>query len=965
MPLGNIRHTVSTPTARIWNGPPVPTDLPKLSELMNDEHLKQSSMQNTNIIICNDSSLKVAEQTTQKKKRKLNQNRKNNTINKDIMKLVTPLPSTIKIATTTMQRESDDSKRNGADHHHHHDQNQNLEKQMQWKADYASSRKTQDRITAASKFRKGDSTLDRAERILTVFLNTPPIRCNEANVVHTLTLTAKILSRESYPPSASSRRNTNDNRENVRKLLHQTLDILHDLVKQGGLTTRQLANAAWAIAKHYSMDPLVVPPKSSPLAEDHPTFIHEETSMLVLSEVWDLDQVTTDEDETKLQEYERQKRVLETMDEIAERLITVMKTTITEVDVDDTATSRRTEMSPPKSSELSMVSWAYATLNPRMTPAGWELPPRSGKVSKTPPRRGTTAKTTITTNNKTFRHNNVVSFEKWDDFALLQEQNKHNGDDDDSQRTTTVPSGSTTITDKLFDTIASTILKFDIDREEEGSGGVRMLEGCLWRELSNIAWSYAHRGQCKSSISLRLMQELAEEACQRLKNFDSTSSIGNDNTDLQKFLPRDVSVIAWALGSLQCDNYRLSDALVTFVDTITTTLIPNNSDHFNDEIVNPSRPLQNWQSADLVQLSVALAHGRIDMPELLIPIYDEVLHSMEAELLCETKSAMMEDGKEFKSWELAALLWVQASLYLTEGSGRVFEEFSEVVPSLLLLRIESGSGGDSRKHRNWTKTEQLMNSFERIGLGAQEQANIAWSLAVLDNYKSPETIQLLQNIFTVSSTSSARGNRIGLEHAHQLWQSVCILEDDCPEALGNVARTTTFYSFLRDSWFREKSRPKMSSARHKNISKTLDLMGVLHYNEHDEDIDVAIVLKLDSEWTHTADNGYGTEIKRKVAVEFDGPTHFTRPRTPIRVGQKPLPPRALGHTVLKYKILKRQGWAVVRVPYYEFDKIPFWASMERQRYLQRKLKTHANIRFSRIDVSEYKAQVANRQSRFD
>ena len=85
--------------------------------------------------------------------------------------------------------------------------------------------------------------------------------------------------------------------------------------------------------------------------------------------------------------------------------------------------------------------------------------------------------------------------------------------------------------------------------------------------------------------------------------------------------------------------------------------------------------------------------------------------------------------------------------------------------------------------------------------------------------------------------------------------------------MGNVARTTAFYSFVRDSWFREKSRPKLSSKRHKNISKTLDLMGVLHYNEYDEDIDVAIVLKLDSEWNRPADKGYGTEIKRKVAVE--------------------------------------------------------------------------------------------------
>jgi len=285
--------------------------------------------------------------------------------------------------------------------------------------------------------------------------------------------------------------------------------------------------------------------------------------------------------------------------------------------------------------------------------------------------------------------------------------------------------------DKLFDTIASTLLKFDSYTEEDGSAGVRMLEGCLWRELSNIAWSYAHRGQ-KSSISLKLMQELPEEASQRLNNLglsSSSSSYGNDNDDSQKFLPRDVSEIAWALGSPQCDNYRLSNALVTFIDTITTTLIPNNSDHLHDGTEHASRSLQNWQSADLVQLSVALAQGRIDRPDLLIPIYDEVLHSMEAELLGETTAPIMmeDDEKTFKSWELAALLWVQASLYLTEGSGRVFEEFSEVVPSLLLLRIE---GGDSRMRRNGTNTKQLMNSFEKIGLGAQEQANIAWSLTI-------------------------------------------------------------------------------------------------------------------------------------------------------------------------------------------------------------------------------------------
>ena len=44
-------------------------------------------------------------------------------------------------------------------------------------------------------------------------------------------------------------------------------------------------------------------------------------------------------------------------------------------------------------------------------------------------------------------------------------------------------------------------------------------------------------------------------------------------------------------------------------------------------------------------------------------------------------------------------------------------------------------------------------------------------------------------------------------------------------------------------------------------------------------------------------------------------------------GVKITTPRVLGHTVLKYRLLKKKGWTVVRIPYYEFDKIPFWASM--------------------------------------
>ena len=211
--------------------------------------------------------------------------------------------------------------------------------------------------------------------------------------------------------------------------------------------------------------------------------------------------------------------------------------------------------------------------------------------------------------------------------------------------------------------------------------------------------------------------------------------------------------------------------------------------------------------------------------------------------------------------------------------------------------------------------------MEDIGIGPQEQANLAWSSTDLEKYHSREATHLLKGIFQEASASSEKRHIIQLEHPHQLWQVLFILEQDCPLAVEKVPRW--FRDYLQEKWSAEKARRKKSSARHRSLSDTLTLMNVAQLNEHDEDIGVAIVLKDEASWTHQMrrgdSNGY------KVAVEFDGPNHFTRDT--VNPNGEKLTLRALGHTVLKYRLLKREGWTVVRVPYNEFDKIPFWASM--------------------------------------
>lgn len=473
------------------------------------------------------------------------------------------------------------------------------------------------------------------------------------------------------------------------------------------------------------------------------------------------------------------------------------------------------------------------------------------------------------------------------------------------------------ITDRLFDAAAIAFCQGEGAAVKVSEKDNTLLKNCTWNELSNIAWSFATRGAYVSKESEAVMTFIAKEATRRIR---LTQSDGNSNK--REILPRDCVQVAWALGMMDSDNVSVGDALVYLVDAI--------NDYWIIGSDCPTRPLKEWKCADLVQMATALAHGRLDNQSVLSAIYTEALRRL--------------DGRNGLSIsETSILLWSQARMYLTKKFGDEFEEFPGAASRALLQRMEASSAT----------------------MPPQEQANLAWSLTVLEQYDN-DVISLLQKIF--NAASACEDGMIQLEHAHQLWQSYFLLSTDCPRAVKFVPEEFTKY--LEHKWNLEKSRRKNSSKRHKDISKTLELMRVAHRNEYDEDVDVAIVLEEDSSWTHTAQSDFDIKNGRKVAVEFDGPHHFTvmastgEQISSLERGLK-INPRVLGHTVLKYRLLKKKGWTVVRIPYYEFDKIPHFASMERQRYLQRALKTHRSLQFSGVDVSEYKAMPSTRTSRFD
>ena len=147
----------------------------------------------------------------------------------------------------------------------------------------------------------------------------------------------------------------------------------------------------------------------------------------------------------------------------------------------------------------------------------------------------------------------------------------------------------------------------------------------------------------------------------------------------------------------------------------------------------------------------------------------------------------------------------------------------------------------------------------------------------------------------------------------------------------DAATTDALRRAARAAWTR---RPSAPSSRHEAVSKVLRGMKAQHgvvATAHDEHggLAVDVLVRLPD--------------GRAVAVEVDGPSHFCADD----------PKRPLGHTRLKRRLLEHAGLEAVSVPYYEWDRIPHWSSMERERYLQRKLGITTRLVYDGGDSSSF------------
>ncbi|KAJ6289604.1 hypothetical protein OIU78_025517 [Salix suchowensis] len=268
----------------------------------------------------------------------------------------------------------------------------------------------------------------------------------------------------------------------------------------------------------------------------------------------------------------------------------------------------------------------------------------------------------------------------------------------------------------------------------------------------------------------------------------------------------------------------------------------------------------------------------------------------------------------FQEQELAQVLWAFASLYepadsLLEALDTVFKDAKQFECSLKTKTSyfdEESSNEDRGDLDAEGPLRSPVLSFNRDQLG-----NIAWSYAVLgqlDRIFFSNVWRTLSHFEEQRLSEQYREDIMFASQAHLVNQCLKLeyphlrlsLGDNLEEKIARAGKTKRF-------------NQKTTSSFQKEVARLLISTGLDWVREYVVD-------------GYTVD---AVVVDKKIALEIDGPTHFSR-NTGWYLHQ--------GHTMLKRRYIAAAGWNVVSLSHQEWEEIE--GSYEQQEYLREILKAH-------------------------
>jgi hypothetical protein len=185
-------------------------------------------------------------------------------------------------------------------------------------------------------------------------------------------------------------------------------------------------------------------------------------------------------------------------------------------------------------------------------------------------------------------------------------------------------------------------------------------------------------------------------------------------------------------------------------------------------------------------------------------------------------------------------------------------------------------------------------------MSAQNVANTLWALATLGWQAHAEFIGVCDLVEACGCSRLSRKDLTQLLQAHLATQFLGLGLVTLPASVLQIAAEV----------YREAAQMVTVSNGQREVGESLRRLGLPHELEY-----------------VTADGLFSIDlaiVDRHIAVEFDGPSHFT---------SNTLEP--LGHTRLRDRLLSAMGWVVVSIPFFEWDRLP--ATEQRDVYVETRL----------------------------
>ena len=190
-------------------------------------------------------------------------------------------------------------------------------------------------------------------------------------------------------------------------------------------------------------------------------------------------------------------------------------------------------------------------------------------------------------------------------------------------------------------------------------------------------------------------------------------------------------------------------------------------------------------------------------------------------------------------------------------------------------------------------------------MNVQSVANIIWGLATLGWPASSDLGAVFQHFVDAFAhehgpTQLSTAHLSQLLQAHLASQFLGLGLITLPSSMLEVAVKT----------YREEARKVTVSNGQLEVGESLRRLGIPHELE-----------------CITADGLFSIDVAivdRRIALEFDGPSHFTR---------NTLEP--LGHTRLRDRLLSAMGWHVVSIPFFEWGRLH--QTEQRDAYVERRV----------------------------